>query len=129
MTSKNIGKRKDKECPFCHSHNIEEFEEYLQAKCKLDIPKPIVERLRNGPPKLPQIPKSEIMGAISHVEADYGLTGEPKHDMPLIAKAVGVECQKHLYSGVGNLFLYYTEYMGEHKGNYMIKHGWNKDND
>jgi len=85
--------------------------EYIQAKVKLDIPKPIVERVREGPPKLPQIPESEIMGAISHVEADFGLTGEPKHDMPLIAKAVGEECRKHLYSSRGNLFQFYEDYM------------------
>lgn len=55
------------------------------------------------------------MGAISHVEADFGLTGEPKHDMPLIAKAVKVECEKHLYSGRGNLFTFYQEYMERKK--------------
>jgi len=89
--------------------------EYIQAKVKLDIPKPIVERIREGPPKLPQIPESEIMGAISHVEADFGLTGEPSHDMPLIAKAVGEECKKHLYSSRGNLFTFYQEYMERRK--------------
>jgi hypothetical protein len=115
MTSKNIGKRKDNECPFCHSHNVEGYEEYLMGKVKLDIPKPIVERVHEGPPKLPQIPESEIMNAISHVEADFGLTGEPKHDMPLIAKAVGEECKRHLYSSCGNLFQFYQEYTERRK--------------
>lgn len=89
--------------------------EYIQAKVKLDIPKPIVERIREGPPKLPQIPESEIMGAISHVEADFGLDGTPKHDMPLIAKAVSEECRKHLYSSRGNLFTFYEDYMERRK--------------
>lgn len=88
--------------------------EYIQAKVKLDLPSPIVERIREGPPKLPQIPKSEIMGAISHTEADFGLTGEPAHDMPLIAKAVSEECRRHLYSSRGNLFVFYKEYMEKH---------------
>lgn len=123
---KSSGK-KNEECPFCHGHNIEKFDEYLMAKIKLDIPRPIVERIRDGPPILPQIPENEIMGAISHVEADFGLTGEPKHDMPLIAKSVAEECRKHLYSSCGNLFPYYTKYMGERKGNWTIPHGWSKD--
>lgn len=91
--------------------------EYIEAKVKLDIPKPIVDKshYQEGPPKLPQIPESEIMGAISHVEADFGLTGEPKHDMPLIAKSVGEECRKHLYSSRGNLFEFYKKYMERKK--------------
>jgi hypothetical protein len=89
--------------------------EYIMAKVKLDIPKPIVERVREGPPKLPQIPESEIMGAISHVEADFGLDGTPQHDMPLIAKSVSEECKKHLYSSRGNLFTYYQKYMERRK--------------
>jgi len=89
--------------------------EYIQAKVKLDIPKPIVERIREGPAVLPQIPDSEIMGAISHVEADFGLDSTPAHDMPLIAKAVSEECRKHLYSSRGNLFIFYQKYMESRK--------------
>lgn len=111
---RNSGK-KNEECPFCHSYNVEKFDEYLQAKCKLDIPRPIVERIRDGPPILPQIPDSEIMGAISHVEADFGLDGTPVHDMPLIVKAVAEECRKHLYSSRGNLFIFYQKYMESRK--------------
>jgi hypothetical protein len=55
------------------------------------------------------------MGAISHVEADFGLDGTPKHDMPLIAKAVAEECTKHFYSSRGNLFAFYQEYMERRK--------------
>lgn len=89
--------------------------EYIQAKVKLDIPQPIVERVREGPPQLPQIPEGEIYGAISHVEADFGLDGTPQHDMPLIAKSVAEECQKHLYSSRGNLFIFYQQYMKNRK--------------
>jgi hypothetical protein len=89
--------------------------EYIQAKVKLDIPEPQERRVHEGPPKLPQIPESEIMGAISHVEADFGLTGKPKDDMPRIAKAVSEECRKHLYSSRGNLFVYYQKYMEKRK--------------
>jgi hypothetical protein len=90
-------------------------DEYIQAKVKLDIPRPIVERVHEGPPQLPQIPENEIYGAISHVEADFGLDGTPAHDMPLIAKAVGEECKKHLYSSRGNLFVFYQDYMERRK--------------
>lgn len=89
--------------------------EYIMAKVKLDIPRPIVERIREGPPKLPQIPESEIMGAISHVEADFGLTGQPKDDMPRVAQAVAEECRKHLYSSRGNLFTFYQKYLENRK--------------
>jgi hypothetical protein len=89
--------------------------EYIQAKIKLDIPRPIVERIREGQVTLPQIPENEILGAISHVEADFGLDGTSKHDMPLIAKAVAEECRKHLYSSRGNLFIYYQKFMENRK--------------
>jgi len=89
--------------------------EYIQAKVKLDIPEPKEKMIREGPVKLPQIPESEIMGAISHVEADFGLDGTPKHDMPLIAKAVAEECRKHLYSSRSNLFQFYQDYMESRK--------------
>jgi len=89
--------------------------EYVQAKVKVDIPEPKERVVREGPPQLPQIPESEILGAISHVEADFGLTGKPKDDMPRIAKAVSEECRKHLYSSRGNLFQFYQEYMENHK--------------
>jgi hypothetical protein len=89
--------------------------EYIQAKVKLDIPEPKERIIHEGPPKLPQIPKSEILGAISHVEADFGLTGKPKDDMPRIAKAVAEECRKHLYSSRSNLFAFYQEYLENRK--------------
>jgi hypothetical protein len=84
----------------------------LKAKVKLDIPAPIKQsKLTDGAPIYPQIPVSEIMGSISKVEADYGLTGEAKDDMPRIAAAVSKACKEHLYSSRGNLFQYYKDYM------------------
>jgi hypothetical protein len=90
--------------------------EYVMAKVKLDIPLPIKRRrIDNYPPTLPHIPVCDIMGAISHVEADFGLDATPAHDMPLIAKAVSEECRKHCYSSRGNLFVYYKKYLERKK--------------
>jgi hypothetical protein len=83
----------------------------LKAKVKLDIPEPKVRKIREGQVILPQIPESEIMGAISKVEADFGLTGQPKDDMPRIAAEVSKACKEHLYSSRGNLFQYYKIYL------------------
>jgi hypothetical protein len=97
---------------------FDEEGEYIMAKVKLDIPKPISEHphgIHEGQPILPQIPECDILGAISHVEADSGLDGTPQHDMPLIAKAVAEECRKHCYSSRGNLFPYYKKYMEKKK--------------
>ena len=83
----------------------------IMAKVKLDIPEPQEKRIHEGAPEFPQIPVSEIMGSISKVEADFGLTGQAKDDMPRIAKYVSEACKEHLYSSRGNLFQYYQEYM------------------
>lgn len=88
----------------------------INAKVKLDIPEPIKQsKLTDGAPIYPQIPVSEIMGSISKVDADYGLTGEAKDDMPRIAAYVGKACKEHLYSSRGNLFQYYKQYMGRNE--------------
>jgi hypothetical protein len=125
------------ECPYCGSKNIrkvkeegmvikayeipEQFQHWrefaggmITAKVKLDVPEPIRRKISKGEPILPLIPENEIFGAISKVEADYGLTAEPKHDMPLIAKYVNEECKKHLYSSRGNLFHFYQKYLELH---------------
>lgn len=88
---------------------------YLQAKVKLDIPEPVEEKIREGKVIYPQIPVGEIMTAISKVEADFGLTGKPKDDMPRIAKQVGQDCKEHMWSSRGNLFQYYQEYLDKVK--------------
>jgi len=51
---------------------------YIQCKVKLDVPRPVKEKIAKGEPIYPPIPKNEIMGAIAKVEADFGLTGNPK---------------------------------------------------
>lgn len=89
--------------------------EYIMAKVKLDTPEPKERVIHEGQVQLPQIPENEILGAISKVEADHGLDGTAKHDMPLVAKYVAEECNKHLYSSRPNLFKFYQEYMESRK--------------
>jgi hypothetical protein len=90
--------------------------EYIQAKVKLDTPEPKERKVREGQVILPQIPENEIWGAISKVEADYGLTGNPKDDLPLIAKYVNQACKEHLYSKPrGKLYDYWKDYLGRMK--------------
>jgi len=88
-------------------------DKYIQAKVKLDVPRPVKEKIAKGEPIYPPIPKNEIMGAIAKVEADFGLTGNPKDDMPRIAEYVKKEMKKHLYSKPKGkkLFEYYREYL------------------
>jgi hypothetical protein len=84
----------------------------LMAKVKLDVPEPQKVKIQKGEPIYPAIPENEIMGAISKVEADHGLTGQSKDDMPLIAQYVGEACKEHLYSKPKqSLFSYYQEYL------------------
>lgn len=92
--------------------------ELLQAKVKLDVPVPVVRKIAKGEPILPSMPDNEVWGAISKVEADYGLTKNPKDDMPKIAAAIENECKKHLYSKPKrNYFSYYQEYLERMKTN------------
>ena len=90
-----------------------EFEDGLiQAKVKLDVPEPIKRKISKGEVILPSMPDNEVYGAISKVEADSGLTGEAKHDLPLIAKYVNEECKKHLYKEPkGKLYNYWKDYL------------------
>ena len=87
--------------------------EYIMAKIKLDLPRPIIERVREGPPKLPQIPESEIYGAIDHAYQELGKEKfqDVKLAMPLVARMVSEECKRHFYSSRGNLFKYYKEFL------------------
>jgi len=98
---------------------IKTFDEkfgYVQAKVKLDVPEPEERKIARGEVILPPIPEGEIMGAIAKVEADFGLTGNPKDDMPHIAQYINEECKKHFYSGPPNkLFYYYQLYLERHK--------------
>lgn len=84
----------------------------IQAKVKVDIPKPERIKKDRGNPEYPSMPDSEVYGAIAKVDADEGLTGDPAHDMPLVAAYVGKEAKKHLYSSPSKkLFTYWQEYL------------------
>jgi len=125
---KDLLKFKNHVLDYCKATNIEgmvikaykipkQFQEWyarglIMAKVKLDVPEPIKKKIVKGEPIYPTIPENEIIGAISKVEADFGLTGNPKDDMPRIAQYVNEEMGKHLYSKPkGKLFSYYQKYM------------------
>lgn len=87
---------------------------YVQAKVKIDVPEPKRRKISRGEPILPPIPDNEIFGAISKVLQDIGNVEFMKVEvaMPMIAKYVGEECQKHLYSKPQKkLFQLYQEFM------------------
>lgn len=75
---------------------------------KIDkIPKDIKE----GNPKLPPLPDSEIYGAIDKVLSDIGIDSfkNIKVAMPLIARAISDEANKHYMSQPRNVFFYYSQ--------------------
>jgi len=81
-------------------------------KEKIDMPK--LERESKPPSEwsfLPVLPDSEVMGAIEKVRESIG--DEQFNDktiaMPLIAKYVKEECEKHKYRAPKKLFRYYIE--------------------
>jgi hypothetical protein len=84
-----------------------DFPEFF--KVKWDIPKPKKNPKSDGP-QLPELPESEIWGAIDKVMVDIGEEAfrDKKIVMPLIAKAVKEECKKHeCQFSWRNLFQYY----------------------
>ena len=86
--------------------------EYLMAKVKLDCPRPIIERVREGKPIYPVMPDGEVYNSISKVETDYGLKSLPKIDMPLIARYIEEAMKQHFYSKPKqNYFYYYQEFL------------------
>jgi len=89
----------------------------IQCKVKVDIPQPIVRKIKKGEPIYPPIPENEIMGAIDKVWQELGTEKfkDVKIAMPKIAKAVSEECKKHLYSSPkGKLYNYYLKYLERH---------------
>lgn len=87
-------------------------------KEKLDIPK--LEKkprlIEDGMVILPQLPESEVLGALDKVFVDIGTEKfkDVKIAMPLFAKYVGMECKKHnCRKPERNLFRYYTEKLEE----------------
>ena len=83
------------------------------CKEKLDSPVIPIVKIEDGNPQLPQLPDSEVMGAVAKCHADLGEAFFDKTKaMPTIAKYVSEECDKHLCSKPGNkLFAYYQNYI------------------
>lgn len=113
---KTSNERKCK-CPYCGSHNVKTYSEYIMAKVKQDTPKPKTRKIKKGQVELPPIPEGEIFGAINHAHQELGDEDfkDVRKAMPLIARMVSEECKKHFYSGpTGALFHYYKEYLASH---------------
>jgi RNA ligase len=92
---------------------LKSYRNQIFCKEKLDIPVIKIVKIAEGNPQLPSLPDSEVMGAIAKVHADLG---EGIHDktktMPMIAKYVAEETEKHLCSRPkGKLFDYYQSYI------------------
>jgi len=87
---------------------------YVQAKVKLDVPEPLMKKIRKGQPIYPPVPENEILGAVDKAWQQLGTKDfkDVRKAMPLIAQLVGEECKKHLYSSPKRqLFGYYKEYL------------------
>ena len=92
---------------------LKNYHNQIFAKEKLDVP--IIPRIKieEGQPINPQLPDSEVMGAIAKAQADLGESFIDKRiAMPLIAKYVSEEQAKHLCSKpTNNLFSYYQKFL------------------
>jgi len=96
----------------------DEFKDGLvQAKVKLDVPEPEKRQIARGEAIYPPMPDNEVYGAISKVEADSGLTGQSKDDMPKIAQYVSESCKQHLFANPKKkLYTYYQDYLERMRG-------------
>ena len=99
---------------------LKNYHSQIFAKEKLDIPVIPRVQIENGLPRNPQLPDSEVLGAIAKVHADLGERFLDKRvAMPIIAKYVSEEQTKHQCSKpAANLFSYYQKYiegLGEEK--------------
>lgn len=90
----------------------------IYFKEKLDLPK--IEKLprveEEGKPELPELPDSEVWGAIEKVRTDIGNKAflDVRAAMPKVAAYVKCECEKHnCASPSRKLFSYYTERCAE----------------
>ena len=86
----------------------------IQAKVKLDIPEPVKRKISKGQPIYPSIPPNEILGTIDKAWQELGTEKfkDVSIAMPLIARYVGEECKKQLYSSPKRkLFSYYKDYL------------------
>jgi hypothetical protein len=99
--------------PKCEEYYIENFDGLIQAKIKLDIPKPVKIVKDYGIPQYPPMPDSEAMGTIDKVWQDIGTEEFMKTSvaMPMIALEIGRACSEHLYSKPkSSFFKLYQEY-------------------
>lgn len=135
-TIKNLTKWENDALEYCKQNHIEGmviktfdvkeeecryFKEYrkglIQAKTKVDLPKPVKTKMNKGNPLLPPLPVSEIMGCIDKAWQELGSERfkDVKTAMPLIAKYVNEACKQHYYSNpTGKLYRYWLEYKEKH---------------
>jgi hypothetical protein len=96
---------------------LKNYHSQIFAKEKLDTP--VIPRIKieDGTPRLPNLPDSEVLGAIAKVHTDLGEAFLDKRvAMPTIAKYVSEEQEKHQCSKpTQNLFSYYQKYIEELK--------------
>ena len=92
---------------------LKNYHSQIFAKEKLDTPVIAKINIEEGAPKNPQLPDSEVFGAIAKAHADLGEAFLDKAKaMPLIAQYVSEEQEKHLCSKPSRkLFSYYLEYI------------------
>lgn len=83
------------------------------AKEKLDIPQTAYVKIDEGTVQSPALPESEVMGAVAKAHADLGEEfRDVTKGMPLVAKYVAEECDKHFCSKPDiKLFTAYTRYL------------------
>jgi hypothetical protein len=94
---------------------LKNYNKQIFAKEKLDTPIIPKIKIEDGQPLNPRLPDSEVMGAIAKVQTDLGESFTDKTKaMPMIAKYVSEEQEKHLCSKPTNsLFSYYQKYLEE----------------
>lgn len=92
---------------------LKNYHSQIFAKEKLDTPIIPKIKVEDGTPRLPNLPDSEVLGAIAKVHTDLGGAFLDKRvAMPTIAKYVSEEQEKHLCSKpTQNLFSYYQKYI------------------
>jgi hypothetical protein len=86
-------------------------------KEKLDLPKieKLPRKIDDGKPQLPELAESEILGALEKVRVDIGEKKfrQTKEAMPLFAKYVKIECEKHNCRCTAKLFPIYEKRIKE----------------
>jgi ATP-dependent DNA ligase len=96
---------------------IYEGEKTRFFKEKLDLPKidKLPRKIDDGKPHLPELPESEILGALEKVRVDIGdkKLRDIKEAMPLFAKYVKIECDKHNCRCTAKLFPIYKKRLEE----------------